>query len=57
MAAIARDYDAFTQRGALVAAISVDPLAANAAMVEKLRLPFPVLSDPGGEHVLQPYNS
>jgi hypothetical protein len=57
LAAIAREYDAFTQRGALVAAISVDPPAANAAMVEKLRLPFAVLSDPGGEQMLKPYNS
>lgn len=27
----------------------------NAAMVEKLRLPFPLLSDPGGERAIKPY--
>ncbi len=57
MAAIAREYGAFTRRGGQVAAISVDPPAANAAMVEKLQLPFPLLSDPGGEQVLKPYDS
>ena len=30
-----------------MAGISVDSAAENAAMVEKLRLPFPLLSDPG----------
>jgi hypothetical protein len=32
-----------------LAAISVDPPSRNAAMVEKLDLPFPLLSDPKGE--------
>ena len=31
-----------------MAAIVVDPVENNAAMVEKLRLPFPILSDPEG---------
>lgn len=36
----------FTRRGAAVVGVSVDSPAENAAMVEKLRLPFPLLSDP-----------
>lgn len=32
-----------------LAAISVDTVEQNAAMVEKLALPFPVLADPAGE--------
>ncbi len=35
--------------------ISVDSPDQNAAMVEKLRLPFPLLSDPGGELAIKPY--
>jgi len=31
-----------------IAGISVDTIADNAAMVQKLVLPFPLLSDPGG---------
>ena len=31
-----------------MAGISVDPVENNAAMVEKLLLPFPLLSDPDG---------
>jgi hypothetical protein len=38
-----------------VVGISVDPPERNAAMVEKLRLPFPLLSDPGGEAAITPY--
>jgi AhpC/TSA family len=55
LASIARAYDEFTGRGARIAAISVDPPAANAGMVEKLALPFPVLSDPDGEQAIKPY--
>ncbi len=51
---MARRYDEFTGRGARVAAISVDPPGANAAMVEKLALPYPVLSDPDGEGAIKP---
>ncbi len=40
--------DQFERRGAQVVGISVDPPAHNRAMVEKLRLPFPLLSDPQG---------
>ena len=38
--------DRFEEAGLRVAAIVVDPVEQNAAMVEKLLLPFPVLSDP-----------
>ncbi|MCA1598619.1 MAG: peroxiredoxin family protein [Chloroflexi bacterium] len=44
----ARMDDQFARRGAQVVGISVDPPAHNRAMVEKLRLPFPLLSDPQG---------
>jgi hypothetical protein len=52
---MARDYSEFTRRGAHIAAICVDPPAVNAAMVEKLALPFAVLSDPDGEGAIKPY--
>jgi peroxiredoxin len=39
-------YDQFQQRGAVVAAISVDSVERNQAMIDKLLLPFPLLSDP-----------
>ena len=51
---MAREYDAYTGRGATIAAVVVDALAQNAAMVEKLALPFPVLSDPDGEGAIKP---
>ena len=35
-----------------LAGISVDPIENNSAMVEKLLLPFPLLSDPEG-HVIK----
>ena len=34
--------------GVSLAAISVDPVENNRAMIEKLLLPFPLLSDPEG---------
>lgn len=36
--------------------ISVDSPAQNAATVEKLRLPFPLLSDPEGTQAIRPYD-
>lgn len=35
--------------------ISVDAVERNAAMVDKLRLPFPLLSDPDGSGAIKPY--
>jgi peroxiredoxin len=41
-------WDRFTSEGVNVVGISVDPVENNGAMVEKLVLPFPLLSDPDG---------
>ena len=49
LASYARKFAEFERRGAQPAAVSVDPPRRNAAMVGKLRLPFPLLSDPVGE--------
>jgi len=48
LASYARGYDRFQESGATVVGISVDDVARNAAMVDKLVLPFPLLSDPDG---------
>jgi alkyl hydroperoxide reductase subunit AhpC len=45
----------FTAAGAIVAAVVVDDPKQNAAMVEKLKLPFPILSDPGRDLAIEPY--
>ena len=45
----AREFEEFEGRGAQVAGISVDPPEHNSRMVGKLRLPFPLLSDPRGD--------
>lgn len=49
LASYARKYGEFERRGTQPAAISVDPPVHNAGMVGKLRIPFPLLSDPKGE--------
>ena len=41
-------WDRFTTEEVSVAGISVDPLENNLRMVDKLLLPFPLLSDPEG---------
>ena len=51
---MAREYDAYTRRGATLAAVVIDPPEQNAAMVEKLAVPFPILSDPRGERAIKP---
>ncbi len=51
---MAREYDAYTERGATIAGIVIDAPEQNAAMVEKLALPFPILSDPDGERAIKP---
>ncbi len=51
---MAREYDQYTRRGATIAAIVIDTPEQNAAMVEKLALPFPILSDPDGERAIKP---
>ncbi|MDP8928207.1 MAG: peroxiredoxin family protein [Actinomycetota bacterium] len=45
-----------TDAGARVVGISVDDPSKNAAMVEKLKLPFPLLSDPNGQQAIKPYD-
>lgn len=46
MATYARHWDRFESAHAQVAGISVDEPEKNRAMVDKLLLPFPLLSDP-----------
>jgi peroxiredoxin len=48
LASYARSWDRFIQGGISLAGISVDPIENNLAMVDKLLLPFPLLSDPDG---------
>jgi hypothetical protein len=51
---MARHYQEYRSRGASIAAIVVDQPEQNAAMVEKLVLPFPVLADPDGALAIRP---
>ena len=51
----ARKYNEFQNRGTEITAISVDAPEQNKAMIEKLILPFHILSDPEGERVIKPY--
>jgi len=46
-------WDRFEAEGAQVVGIVVDPVANNAAMVEKLLLPFPILSDPDSKVITE----
>jgi AhpC/TSA family len=52
---MARAYGEYLRRGATIAAIVIDSPGQNAAMVAKLALPFPVLSDPGGDGAIKPF--
>ena len=52
---MARDYAEYLGRGATVAAVVIDAPDRNAAMAEKLALPFPILSDPDGARAIRPY--
>jgi peroxiredoxin len=51
----AREYDEFHKRGAEITAISVDTPDQNKAMIDKLLLPFHILSDPEGDTAIKPY--
>ena len=51
----ARKYDQFQERGAEITAISVDTTEQNQAMIDKLLLPFHILSDPDGELAIKTY--
>jgi len=48
LASYARTWDRFVKEGVDLAGISVDSVEQNRAMVDKLLLPFPLLSDPEG---------
>jgi len=48
LASYARSWDRFIGEAVSLVGISVDPVENNRAMVDKLLLPFPLLSDPEG---------
>lgn len=48
-------HDAFLDAGTRIVAISVDSVGQHAAMVEKLDLPFPMLSDPDRSLAITPF--
>jgi len=52
---VALRHNKFLDAGAVVAAIDVDSTGEHAAMVEKLNLPFPMLSDPDRALAIGPY--
>jgi peroxiredoxin len=52
LASYARSWDRFETEGVSLVAISVDPVENNRGMVDKLLLPFPLLSDPDA-HVIK----
>lgn len=54
---MAQEHHRFTAAGARLVGISVDSVGANAAMVDKLGLPFPLLSDPDGSGAIKPYDA
>lgn len=51
----ARKYDQITGRGAEVIGITVDTPEQNQAMIEKLLLPYSIVSDPEGDDVIKRY--
>ena len=53
----ARKYDQFQNRGAEITAICVDSPEQNRAMIDKLLLPFRILSDPEGELAIKRYGA
>jgi peroxiredoxin len=52
----ARKYDEFQKRGAEITAICVDSPDQNRAMIDKLLLPFKILSDPEGDLAIERYD-
>lgn len=51
---MAQRHDELLAAGTRVFGVSVDSPAQQAAMVQKLRLPFPLLSDPGRSGMIEP---
>jgi peroxiredoxin len=54
LASYARNSESFERAGLQVAAICVDAVEQNRVMVDKLLLPFPILSDPAAT-VIEPW--
>jgi peroxiredoxin len=54
---LAQHHDELVQVGTPVVGISIDDPGRHAAMLEKLQLPFPLLSDPGGAKACKPYDA
>ncbi len=54
---MARKFHRFEEAGIHIYSISVDSPERNQAMIDKLLLPFDLLSDPGGTAAIQPYGS
>ena len=54
---LANEEPDFHEAGAEVVAVSVDSPGRNEALRQRWHLPFPVVSDPGGEQWLQPLGS
>lgn len=52
---MAANYDKYRSAGAEILAISVDPPDKNRELVERLKLPFPVLAD-AGHKVIDAYD-
>jgi peroxiredoxin len=52
---LARTYDQFRQRGGEITGVSVDSPQQNRAMIDKLLLPFSLLSDPDGDRAIKRY--
>jgi hypothetical protein len=52
---LAQLHDSFLEAGVRIFAISIDSPGRNAAMVEKLDLPFPLLSDPDRSRAIEPF--
>lgn len=48
-------YETITEAGGRIVCISVDSPLRNAALIEKLKLPFPILSDPDRTGAIEPY--
>jgi hypothetical protein len=53
---LAYRHDEITDAGARIVCISVDSPGQHAATVEKLRLPFPLLSDPDRSRAITPWD-
>lgn len=51
---MAKRHDEFLERGGRLFGLSADTPAQNAALIEKLALPFPVLSDPDRDRAITP---